>query len=280
MKDVVKYCCVPEGGMGLEKFAATSDHSVGRQAGNMKMPSMHYHNSYELYYLEAGSREYFVEDKLFRVCAGDFVLIAPGKLHRTGGDYGIRTLVIFTESFLEKLYTPETVASLLRCFQNLKIVPSESQQETCKQLLKMLSASNGDTEFGLALGMLLEQLQQCGSEEVEDDYVGTIVEYINANFAGITSIGQIAEHFYISKFHLCRVFKNAMQMTVVSYLNQIRIKNARHYLEFSDADVGEISQNCGFNTTAYFSNVFKRQTGLSPSEYRRKFRSTAAENKA
>ena len=67
----------------MQSFMATADHIIETTSGNHKMPSMHYHASYELYYLEMGSREYFVEDKLFSVAAGNFVLIAQGKLHRT-----------------------------------------------------------------------------------------------------------------------------------------------------------------------------------------------------
>ena len=96
-----------------------------------------------------------------------------------------------------------------------------------------------------------------------------MVAYINANFAGITNIEQIARQFYISKFHLCRVFKAAMKMTVVEYLNRVRIQNACRYLRHSDKDMGDIALLCGFHDAAYFSNVFKRVLGISPREYRR-----------
>lgn len=250
-------------------FEATRDHSIRTEDSNYKMPSMHYHDSYELYYLEAGSREYFVEDKLFSVAAGEFVLIPPGKLHRTGGEYGLRTLVMFTQSFLEKAYTQEAMARILKCFEHIKLVPREEQQSSCRYLLKRLAAARDDTQFALALGLLLEELCRCGSPELRDDHVSGIVEFINRNYAEIESISQIAEHFYISKYHLCRVFKNAMKVTVIEYLNQIRIKNASHLLESSDYDISHISQLCGFNSVAYFSNVFHKLKGCSPSQYRK-----------
>lgn len=250
-------------------FSATHDHSIKTEEGSFKMPSMHYHDSYELYYLEAGSREYFVEDRLFSVAAGEFVLIPPGKLHRTGGEYGLRTLVIFTKDFLTKAYTPEAMERILRCFDHVKLVPREEQQATCRYLLKMLSSAKEDTQFALVLGLLLGELSQCGSPELRDDYVSSIVEFINKNYDKIESISQISEHFYISKYHLCRVFKNAMKLTVIEYLNQIRVKNACHLLEVSDYGISRISQLCGFNSVAYFSNVFRRLTGTSPSQYRK-----------
>lgn len=253
-------------------FEATYDHSIKTEASSYKMPSMHYHDSYELYYLEAGSREYFVEDKLFSVAAGEFVLIPPGKLHRTGGEYGLRTLVIFTREFLERAYTPEAMEQILQCFGHVKLVPREDQQASCRYLLKKLAAAQEDTQFALILGLLLEELCQCGSPEIRDDYVSGIVDFINRNYGKIESISQIAEHFYISKYHLCRVFKSAMKLTVIEYLNQIRIRNACHLLEASQYGIGQISELCGFNAVAYFSNVFRKITGLSPSEYRKEKR--------
>ena len=58
-------------------------------------------------------------------------------------------------------------------------------------------------------------------------------------------------------------------MTVIDYLNQVRIQNACRYLRSSDKEVGDIALLCGFRDAAYFSNVFKRLTGTSPSAYRK-----------
>ena len=253
----------------MQSFLATADHIIETTTITKKMPSMHYHTSYELYYLEMGSREYFVEDKLFSVAAGEFVLIAPGKLHRTGGEQCVRTLINFTKEFLCRYLNPDMVERMLLCFEHAKLVPTERQQGSCKQLLRRVAASANEEEFALSLGLLLLALGRCGSEEIENDYVSTVVEYINHNFAQITSIGQIAEAFFVSKYHLCRVFKNAMKVTIIEYLNQVKIKNARQLLEFSERDVGDIAEACGFNSVAYFSNVFKKITGMAPSEYRK-----------
>ena len=193
----------------MQSFMATADHIIETTSGNHKMPSMHYHASYELYYLEMGSREYFVEDKLFSVAAGNFVLIAPGKLHRTGGAYCVRTLINFSREFLCRFFTPETVEQLLECFAHLKIVPSERQQGSCKQLLKRMAACSDDGEFALNLGLLLKELSHCGSEEIENDYVSTIVEYINRNFAEITAIGLLYPYGNGPRTAPCAAFAGA-----------------------------------------------------------------------
>lgn len=245
------------------------DHELSRSEGAGLMPQMHAHDYYELYYLEAGSREYFVEDTIFSVEAGDFVLIAPGKLHRTGGEYGMRTLICFRDSFLHKTFTAAAAKRLLMCFENLKITPPPSRRDAFLDMLGRIENAADGEEFALHLGLLLQELCACGRTELSSDPVSAMVAYINANFSTICNITQIADHFYISKFHLCRVFKDAMKVTVIDYLNQVRIQNACRYLRSSTKDMGEIAMLCGFHDPAYFSNVFKKLTGITPTVYRR-----------
>lgn len=254
----------------MGSYAKTADHSIHISSSGGKMPSMHYHNSYELYYLAMGSREYFIEDKLFSVAAGDFVLIQPGMLHRTGGEHGTRTLINFTEEFLARYFSAEMIQMLLACFAHMKLAPEEDCRQRCTQLLKSLTQCSTDSEFSLLLAMLLTELGKSPAPEIKDDFVGSIVSYINSNYAKITTLERIADEFFISKYHLCRVFKNAMKITVVDYLTQIRIKNARQQLEHSNLDIGQIAQNCGFHSSAYFCNLYRKVTGETPSEFRKR----------
>ncbi len=249
-------------------FTATSDYLITSSRSRGTMPSMHYHNSYELYYLQVGNREYFIEDKLFSVDAGDFVLIPPGKIHRTGGEYGERILIDFSYKFLAQYYSPSACEHLLTCFDHWKRTPDPNQQKRCIDLLKQLLVAKDKTESALLLGVLLFELNSCSNQEIQEDFTSSIVAFINSNYATINSITDIADHFFISKYHLCRIFKKAMKITVIDYLNQIRIKNACQMLQFSSKSIGEVSELCGYNSTAYFSSIFKQLHGCAPSEYR------------
>ena len=243
--------------------------TISTDSGACTMPSMHYHDTYELYYLDAGSREYFIEDKLFSVSAGNFVLIPPGKLHRTGGDYGIRTLINFKREFLEKVYTKPIVDKMLTCFDRWWLNPDREQQAVCTGHLKKMLARPDAMETAISLGLLLLELGKCNSREFVNDNVNAIVAYINANYHRLHNIEEIAEAFYISKYHLCRVFKNAMKITVIEYLNQVKIKQACHLLLHTKLDMGEIAAQCGFHSAAYFSKVFRKLMNQRPMEYRK-----------
>lgn len=251
-------------------FEGTKEYFIETKGGKTYMADMHYHNSYELYYLDAGSRDYFVDDRFFSVTAGSFVLISPSKFHRTGGSYALRTLIGFSYDFLLKTYSPRALDNLLKCFEKVMITPPDNQQKEFKKLIKILAECKNETDFSLYLGVLLKQLSMCKPTASYDEQISSIITFINNYFAQLHTIDQIAGHFHLSKYHLCRIFKNAMGITLIDYLNQIKIKNGCNFLDSSNKSILEISQLCGFNSVAYFSNVFKKITGYSPSRYRQK----------
>lgn len=250
-------------------YSKTSEYFVERAEGMPTMPTMHYHQSYELYYLEAGNREYFVEDRFFKVSPGDFILIGPSKLHRTGAGYSVRTIIGFTEEFLARTYMPSAIKHMVRGFDKLMISPPEEMREEFLALMKSFTPGMNPTAFAINLGFLLQKLSSCEADSAYNMRVSRIVKYINQNFATIRSIENIADEFHVSKHYLCRLFKESMGITLIDYLNAIKIRNACYFLETSDKDMLEISELCGFNSSAYFSNVFKKMMGRSPSVYRK-----------
>lgn len=261
-----------KGGYSLFAFVDLADFFIERTAQKNLMTNMHYHSSYELYYLEAGSREYCVEDKLFVVETGSFVLIPPYRYHRTQGEFALRVVVNFTKEFLLKFFNQQTVSNLLDVFKQPLISPSDDiTQRNCKILINSMIDCENDLECSIQLASLLLLLSKSSACDTPKSSIANVIEYIKQNFANINSIDEIAEASHFSKHHLCRLFKKNMDVTVMDYLNTIKIRNACNYLEATDKRILEISQLCGFNSPAYFSKVFKDQLKLSPSEYRKQF---------
>lgn len=250
-------------------YSKTDDFFIEHAQSNMKMPSMHYHDTYELYYLESGQREYFVEDKFFNVNSGDFVLIAPYKLHRTGGSFAKRTIIGFSKEFLMKTFSEEATEKILASFEKTIVSPSPEEHAALRDKLSTIEKSQDETIIGLTLANLLVKLAECKSEEIIDERISKVIEYINKNYAEINNIEQVARHFYVSKYHLCRTFKSAMKITVIDYLNGIKIKSACLYLKTTSKRITEIALLTGFNSSTYFTNVFKRAMKKSPTAYRK-----------
>lgn len=96
----------------------------------------------------------------------------------------------------------------------------------------------------------------------------TIKDYLDLHFAEKIALNDLAHMFYINKFYLTRVFKEQFGVTINGYLIQLRITKAKQLLRFSDKTVDEISMECGYDDSNYFSRLFKKVEGISPSEYR------------
>ena len=99
-------------------------------------------------------------------------------------------------------------------------------------------------------------------------YVQETMGYIAARYNDPEiSVGSIAAHLNISEGHLSHIFKKETDCTILGYLTRYRIQQARVLLKDCRIKVYEVAQRVGYRDIAYFSSTFKKQTGMSPSEY-------------
>lgn len=96
------------------------------------------------------------------------------------------------------------------------------------------------------------------------------LSYINAHYSEDISIESIAAALFISPSHLMHLFKEVMGKTINESITEYRIQAAQLMLRNSNFSIAEISERSGYKNAKYFTRVFKRCTGLTPSEYARK----------
>lgn len=94
------------------------------------------------------------------------------------------------------------------------------------------------------------------------------IKYIHENLSSPLSLENIAEHLHISSSHLSRTFKKTCNESLTEFINRTRIEKAKDYLIHSDILSYEIAELVGYNDPAYFSSIFKKYTGLSPTDFR------------
>lgn len=95
-----------------------------------------------------------------------------------------------------------------------------------------------------------------------------IRECIAAHYMEDLSMQEVAQYMRYSEGYFCRLFKQCFHTNFSMYLNQYRIEKAKELLHDPRTNVKEVSIACGYNDSAYFSRVFKRFTGCTPSEYK------------
>ncbi len=100
-----------------------------------------------------------------------------------------------------------------------------------------------------------------------------VTAFIANNLQNDLTVDDLSEQACMSKPHFFRCFKNTFGITPVEFINARRIELARELLATTDRSLTDICYQIGFNNTSYFSRLFKRYEQLSPSAYRKKYRS-------
>ncbi|RHW42857.1 response regulator [Neobacillus notoginsengisoli] len=93
--------------------------------------------------------------------------------------------------------------------------------------------------------------------------------FMEENYAQAISLEDAAEHVGLSPFYLSKLFKEHFSVNFIDYLTQLRVEKAKALMLNPTHSLKEICFNVGYKDPNYFSRVFKKSTGLSPSEYRR-----------
>ena len=110
-----------------------------------------------------------------------------------------------------------------------------------------------------------------GQKEHEDEPIKKAQSYIETNYGEKLSVNTLAGLFAISKRNFERRFKKATSNTPVEYLQRVKIEAAKKSLESGRENVNEVMYSVGYTDSKAFRTTFKKITGLSPIDYRKKY---------
>ena len=243
----------------------------------------HYHDFYKIILILKGDVRYLIEGREYELLPFDFVLVNRFDIHKpvveSKDDYD-RIILYLKPEFLEKL-------GLLDAFMKAKELESyvvRFNSGTSAYIYDMLLKAEEDikikdTEYAGELTAkidvittLIEFNKACISEDFGfrpearfNRKVIEIIEYINENLQKDLSIDSIADKFYLSKYHMMRIFKSETGYSVHRYISEKRILLARNLI-MSGVPSTTACLECGFKDYSSFSRAFKNQLGILPSE--------------
>lgn len=112
-----------------------------------------------------------------------------------------------------------------------------------------------------------------GNDNLEkENTIDYILRYVKLHQTQNITIDDICREFGYSRSYVSHNFKKHVGQSFREYLTDLRLANAKLLLRYSKLDVADISISIGFTDYTYFSNVFKKKMGISPSEYRKKYK--------
>jgi two-component system response regulator YesN len=105
----------------------------------------------------------------------------------------------------------------------------------------------------------------------EDTRINKILDYISSHYAESLDLAGLAKVFNFNYYYLSAYFSQHMVEGFSGYLNRIRIDQACRLLEEEDYTIAQISNMVGYSEQSYFSRVFKKMTGMTPSKWRKNY---------
>ena len=94
------------------------------------------------------------------------------------------------------------------------------------------------------------------------------IQYVNRHYQESISLYEIADAMNVSASYLSRVFNAEMGVSLPYFINELRIRKAKHLLCETNLKIGEIALQCGMQNVQYFCMKFKQLTAMRPQEYR------------
>lgn len=166
----------------------------------------------------------------------------------------------------------ESCAALIRAAGNADITPASLQIKLIDAIHTTLPIQNTEEMvhwFRNVKTDFITAIQQAQNKE-KRDHLQPAIDLMRYNCAEPLTVPAIALAASLSVSRLEHLFTEQMGMTVIDYLNTLRIDHAKRLLTTTDTNCTNIAYTIGFSSPAYFTRVFKKHTGQTPNQYRDK----------
>lgn len=237
---------------------------------------LHNHDFYEIYMFIKGDAEYVVEGNTYTLEPDDIIIIRRHEMHRvyhkSENEYRRTVLEVYPEFFREN-----NCAAYEKPFLSADDVGNKINAELVRKTglkdafsrLKKYSAEYSETNTPVCRAAVVEilylisRINNFSEDDTANSTVRDIILYINNNFTGNISLDALAERFFMSKYHICRIFKEATGHTVHSYITRKRITKVRE-LRKEGSSIGEAAYLAGFGNYSSFYRSYLKEFGMPP----------------
>lgn len=250
---------------------------------------LHRQSSWELSYIITGRGSRILGDSEEDFTKGEVVLVVPGMPHQwifdpneTDKNGNIENITVtFAPDLLGGMaeIVPE-YSALANWYSGLdtSIKFAKGESEYIRASLVRMADESPEERINTLLGLLIKISRSSNfviagrfptPVSIEDRMKKAKI-YISCNYQRNICIDDIAQYMGMNRSSLCIAFKQATGQTIFGCLTQLRLKAACHLLENDNNSVAECCYKSGFNDVPHFNRVFKKNTGMSPSEYRKR----------
>ena len=242
---------------------------------------LHNHNGYEIYMFLQGDAEYIVEEKSYTLSHGDIIIIRKHEMHKvfhtSQRKYRRIVTLISPEFFVKNQCEEFENVFLLNELKTGNKIKSEIVQSIglydAVMRLKKYSDNFSDIYTPITKSVLIEILYLLNKvsffEKADTVNKNTkeIIRYINDNYTDNITLDFLCDKFFISKYYLCHIFKQATGLTVLQYIKEKRLALAIE-LKAGGMNLTEIASRVGFENYSSFFRAFTKRYNVNPANFK------------
>ena len=229
-------------------------------------------------------------DKLGHLSPGNLLYIPAGVSYKLKSKY-VRAVVVTFDPFdtnpnPQERLSPVAVSEYDTALCHIEgidgalgkyiLLPDmESERDVFIRMSNIFTSAEGQYRAQISAMfklILLKIIETADENALPARMVEELDNYIRENVADEISNTEIGAVFGYHPFYVSRMLKERKGMTLRQYIISYRLKRAKRLLELSDKSASEIAEECGFTDASYFAKTFKGAFGMTPKEYRNKFK--------
>lgn len=236
---------------------------------------LHTHQEFEIYINLSGDVSFLVENRLYPLSRGDVIIARPGEQHHCVYRSDLK------HSFFWILFDVEKNPSILDFFQkNVGINYISPKEDLKNELIDLcFNALENQQEFTDKLYFFFRLLQilEQGTKEVTNtahampEEMVTILSYIDNHISENLQVSDIASALYISESTVRRRFREYIDIKPLEFIQKKKLHTAAELLKQGES-VLNAGLNVGYTDNSYFIQLFKRQYGITPYQYKSKIK--------
>lgn len=134
-------------------------------------------------------------------------------------------------------------------------------------VLKLQTVSELKISYMNYLKYILDSMEESKRKEL-NGLISKVIKYINSNYHKNISLDDVAKEVNLSYHYFSKFFKESMGKSFVDYLTELRVEKSKEFLKYAGMSIKEICYRIGYSDPNYYCKIFKKVTGMTPTEYR------------
>jgi AraC-like DNA-binding protein len=230
-----------------------------------------------LVYIESGSCEFVINNKTLFLNKNDILIIPKNTFYKPNTVEGCSYMYFWfradvsdkinAKSYLYGESLPSKTSLILPQKFTATPIIKEYLCETLNNMCSIESLSKMQMSISFLNALLKLSAQVCEPSTIFEQ----IKKYLNLHICDKVTLVDISKNLGYTKQHIIRIFKENINITPMVYINNEKLSIATKLLFETNYSIEKISTTCGFEDPNYFSRLFKKRYGLSPTKYKDEF---------